>query len=67
MLSSWLAMVGSQNPERWLSGRKRQPAKLLHGLNCVEGSNPSLSATNIKEKNWLNLYRNVCPAPHLSR
>jgi hypothetical protein len=30
--------------ERWLSGRKRHPAKVLLWLSGVEGSNPSLSA-----------------------
>ena len=30
--------------ERWLSGRKRQFAKLLYGLNRTGGSNPPLSA-----------------------
>jgi hypothetical protein len=29
--------------ERWLSGRKRQIANLLYGLDRTEGSNPSLS------------------------
>ena len=29
--------------ERWLSGRKRQIANLLYGINRTEGSNPSLS------------------------
>jgi hypothetical protein len=32
-------------PERWLSGRKQRFAKASYGLNRIEGSNPSLSAT----------------------
>jgi hypothetical protein len=34
--------------ERWLSGRKRQIANLLYGLDRTEGSNPSLSVLNLK-------------------
>src|SRR5690625_7907501 len=30
--------------ERWLSGRKRHPAKVLYPARGTEGSNPSLSA-----------------------
>ncbi len=30
--------------ERWLSGRKQRFAKASYGLNRTEGSNPSLSA-----------------------
>lgn len=32
------------NTERCLSGRKERFAKPSYGLNCTEGSNPSLSA-----------------------
>ena len=32
------------NTERCLSGRKERFAKPSYGLNCIEGSNPSLSA-----------------------
>lgn len=33
--------------ERWLSGRKRQIANLLIGLDLSEGSNPSLSVQTL--------------------
>jgi hypothetical protein len=33
-------------PERWLSGRKRSPAKGVYPETGIEGSNPSLSATS---------------------
>ena len=34
--------------ERWPSGRRRSPAKGVWALTPIEGSNPSLSAINIK-------------------
>lgn len=36
------------NTERCLSGRKERFAKPSYGLNCIEGSNPSLSARKSK-------------------
>ncbi len=33
--------------ERWPSGRRRQPGKLVYGVTCIEGSNPSLSAIDL--------------------
>ena len=30
--------------ERWPSGRRRSPAKRVHGVTCVAGPNPALSA-----------------------
>ena len=37
-----------KGPERCLSGRKERFAKPSYGLNCTEGSNPSLSARIFK-------------------
>lgn len=40
------------NTERCLSGRKERFAKPSYGLNCTEGSNPSLSAA-LKEQTFV--------------
>ena len=40
--------------ERCLSGRKDQFAKLAYGLDCTEGSNPSLSANESKQENGID-------------
>jgi hypothetical protein len=46
---------GPLQSERWLSGRKQRFAKASYGLNRIEGSNPSLSATQTGKKKGSSL------------
>ena len=50
-------MAKNRIAERWLSGRKRSPAKRLYALQrCTAGSNPALSAIRSKKilRPWLS-------------
>ena len=40
----WEGSREVDSTERWPSGRRRQPGKLVYEVTCIEGSNPSLSA-----------------------
>ena len=42
--SSFKYYLRIKNMEKWPRGRRRSPAKGVHGLSRVEGSNPSFSA-----------------------
>ncbi len=46
-------------PERWLSGRKRHPAKVLSPSRGSVGSNPTLSA---QAGHHFEKFREWCPA-----